>query len=378
MSSPSLCFPSSVHSLPVSRHTTCAHSDNHPRAPSIHPPIPHRPQIKVGLLRLKSLLGDTYDWLSAPEMPIGARLRQEGFSEDMIDRFFRPFLGGIFFDRNLGTTDRLLIFVMRMLATGSNCLPATGIGAVSKQLAEGLPSGSVHTNAKAVAVSLSSKPPAAGAGPVALVTVAGSESIAARRAVLVATEGPEAERLFPAHLGGSASVSASGAVAADGVASKAGPPVGTLCLYFSAAAPPSDEAVLFLNGTDSGIVNNCCVPSNVAPSYAPVGKHLISVSIIGVPSQPDADVAEEAKRELESWFPGKGVSSWSFIRAYRIPYAQPPQAPPTQLQRPVKLGAGVYVCGDHRDTATLDGAMISGRRAAEAVIADLKLAPAAV
>lgn len=45
------------------------------------------------------------------------------------------------------------------------------------------------------------------------------------------------------------------------------------------------------------------------------------------------------------------------------------QAPPTDLRRPVALGGGLFVCGDHRDSATLDGALASGRRAAEAVLA---------
>ena len=71
-------------------------------------------------------------------------MQEEGFSQDMIDRFFRPFLGGIFFDTDLNVTSRLLQFVMRMLATGQNCLPAQGIGAVSQQLAQQLPSSSIH------------------------------------------------------------------------------------------------------------------------------------------------------------------------------------------------------------------------------------------
>ena len=71
----------------------------------------------------------------------------EGFSSAMIDRFFRPFLGGIFFDTELRTTSRLFEFVMRCLATGQNCLPARGIGAVSAQLAAQLPAGCIHTGA---------------------------------------------------------------------------------------------------------------------------------------------------------------------------------------------------------------------------------------
>ncbi len=72
-------------------------------------------------------------------------MQAEGFSEAIIDRFFRPFLGGIFFDRGLGTTSRLFEFVMRCLATGQNCLPAAGIGAVADQLASRLPEGCIHT-----------------------------------------------------------------------------------------------------------------------------------------------------------------------------------------------------------------------------------------
>ena len=74
-------------------------------------------------------------------------LQAEGFSDAIIDRFFRPFLGGIFFDRELHVTSRLFEFVMRCLATGENCLPAKGIGAVAQQLAAQLPPDSIHTGA---------------------------------------------------------------------------------------------------------------------------------------------------------------------------------------------------------------------------------------
>eukprot|EP00955_Chlamydomonas_euryale_P053308 355469-Chlamydomonas_euryale.AAC.2 len=76
--------------------------------------------------------------MSRPETTIAQRLSAEGFSERMVKTFFRPFLGGIFFDRSLGTSSRLFEFVMRMLATGANCLPANGIGAVAEQMADGL------------------------------------------------------------------------------------------------------------------------------------------------------------------------------------------------------------------------------------------------
>ena len=74
-------------------------------------------------------------------------MQAERFSDAIIDRFFRPFLGGIFFDRDLNVTSRLFEFVMRCLATGQNCLPSRGIGAVGEQLAGQLPPDAIHTGA---------------------------------------------------------------------------------------------------------------------------------------------------------------------------------------------------------------------------------------
>lgn len=39
-----------------------------------------------------------------------------------------------------------------------------------------------------------------------------------------------------------------------------------------APAPPRQENILYLNGERGGLVNNCCFPSTIAPSYAPPGR----------------------------------------------------------------------------------------------------------
>ena len=83
-------------------------------------------KILVGVVRLQSLIGDTYDILTAPETTIRGRLDAAGFTESMTGRFFRPFMSGIFFNPELTTSSRLFNFVMRMLAVGQNCLPAKG------------------------------------------------------------------------------------------------------------------------------------------------------------------------------------------------------------------------------------------------------------
>ncbi len=144
--------------------------------------------------------------------------------------------------------------------------------------------------------------------------------------------------------------------------------MGTACLYFRAPQAPRDENILYLNGRPSGIVNNCCFPSTVAPSYAPAGQALVSASVLGThDGMSDEQLFAAVKQELGGWFGAQEVASWQPLRLYRIPFAQPNQAPPTDFRRPVDLGGGLFVCGDHRDSATLDGAIKSGRRAAEAL-----------
>ncbi len=229
-----------------------------------------------------------------------ARAQAEGFSDSITAKFFRPFMGGIFFDRSLGTSSRLFEFVMRMLATGSNCLPVAGIGAVATQLAGRLPADAVRTNAQVEKVcswlhgchvsqasvvhrihgqrtpcpDLRSSPTAlcaqmrtvactrcihtcvcvcvrafttqvtaASGGAPASVTLSDGTSVRAARGVIVAAEGPEARRLVGGQMSGAQ-------------ASKEAPGVGTACLYFSAPRPPLPGNVLYLNGEDDGIVNN--------------------------------------------------------------------------------------------------------------------------
>ncbi|GAB4818232.1 hypothetical protein N2152v2_005278 [Parachlorella kessleri] len=309
-------------------------------------------KLLVGLYRLKALLGTPDAILREDETSILAALRAEGFSEAIIDRFFRPFLGGIFFDRSLGTTSRLLKFVMRMLATGENCLPSRGIGAVADQLAAGLPAGALRLGAKVEKVT----PAQGAASPV--VALAGGESIKAK-AVVVGVEGPEAQRLLGSAL--------------SAAPSKPPPGVGTACLYFAAPRPARPGNVLYLDGEGGRLINNMCFPSEVSSTYAPQGQALVSISTIGTHDElSDGDLEAAVRREAGEWFGAAEVAAWRHLRTYRIPFAQPNQAPPTDLFRPVALGSGLYVCGDHRCSATLDGALKSGRLAAEAVIAALQ------
>lgn len=163
------------------------------------------------------------------------------------------------------------------------------------------------------------------------------------RAVVVATEGPVASSLL----------------GLPQVTSRAAG-----CVYFSADTAPVAGSYIVLDGHGHGPVLNVAVMSNVADTYAPPGRHLI---VAALPSVVDGDIEQLARTQLRSWW-GPQVDGWKTLRSYRIPHGQPGQDPPFNPKKSVALGDGLFVCGDHRDTGSIQGAMFSGRRCAESVL----------
>jgi protoporphyrinogen oxidase len=299
-------------------------------------------KMQVGKLR-QSLVGTTLKQLfEKPETTTEKALQDRGFSSEMIESFFRPFLGGIFLDKSLKTSSRMFEFVFKMFSEGDTALPARGMGAIPDQLAAKLPKASIRMKSHVRNVQDG------------FVIMDDGDTMAAP-IIVVATEGPEATKL----LGEDIHVT---------------PARSVLCVYYAAQTAPFEEPILVLNGEGKGCVNNVCVPSNVSRAYAPEGQHLVSVSILDDRDEDeDREIDEEVRRELRNWF-GEQVESWRYLRAYKIKYALPDQSPPqlAMPQRPVKLRPGIYVCGDHRDDASINGALASGRRTAEAILKDLK------
>lgn len=274
------------------------------------------------------------DLWSRPETTTAERLRAAKFSPEIVERFFRPLFTGIQLDPTLQASSRMFDFVFRMLADGDNSIPARGMQAIPDQLAQRLPAHLIRLNASVKTV---------GDGTVELV---GGELLRAPT-IVVATDGPAAEGLLGASLPrpGSQSVS---------------------CLYFAAAVAPFEERAILLNGdgASSGPINNVCVPSKISPRYAPGAEHLVSVSVVG-PTRVDGVTPVLA--QLRSWF-GASVDGWRHVRTYDIDHAQPTQQTLSPSQRPVKIRDGLFVCGDHRDSASIHGALLSGRRAADAIL----------
>lgn len=140
------------------------------------------------------------------------------------------------------------------------------------------------------------------------------------------------------------------------------------CVYFDAPTVPTDSKLIVLDGSGQGPVLNVAVMSNVSSHYAPPGRHLVAAAIPGEAALATSDLETAARSQLQMMF-GPMVDSWRHLRTYRIEHGQPDQSPPFDPRQRVSLGNGIFVCGDHRDTASIQGALFSGRRCAEAVLA---------
>lgn len=288
---------------------------------------------RMGLLRQRLVSADPVALLRAPDRSTMAALADRGFSPTMVERFFRPLVGGIQLDPDLQTSARMFDVIFRTLAVGDAAVPARGMGAIPAQMAAALPDGVVRLQAPVARID----------GTAAVLAEGGT--VRGRRLV-VATEGPAAAELIGVRDPGSKVVSA---------------------LWFTAPEPPVRGRSIVLDGTASGPVANLAVHSEVAPSYAPPGHALFVAACPGV-LEPGLEAA--ARTQLRAWF-GAWVDSWELLREDRIAHGQPLASVPFSPKRRVSLGDGRYVAGDHRDTPSIQGALHSGRRCARAVVADL-------
>lgn len=276
-------------------------------------------------------------WRTA-ERSTEAELAARGFSDHLIHRLFRPLYGGVFLERRLETSNRAMLFVHSMFARGGVANPARGIGAIAEQLTQRLDGQRVRCGAAVDTIH----------PPEGLVRLASGEELHGP-AIVIATDGATAARL--ARTGGHALPFAGWR--------------GTQTFYFSAPVAPVADAVLVLDGDGTGPVNHLAVPSNAAPGLAPAGRHLVAANGLGTAADERA-----VRHQLGGWFGAAVVERWDHVATYTIPHALPVQNTLDPAHRPVRLATGLYVCGDHRDNGSLDGALQSGRRAAESVYGD--------
>ncbi|MFI1018357.1 NAD(P)/FAD-dependent oxidoreductase [Streptomyces sp. NPDC020965] len=291
-----------------------------------------RDLLALGVLSARDMLGPVRPLKHAEDHTTLTALAAAGFSEEFVEGFFRPFLSGVFLEDELETSSRVFHLVWRSMLRGTLCLPVAGIGAVPAQLAEALPAGAVQLES-----------------PVERLTDDGvllrSGREIAARAVVVATGPAGVAALLP------------------GVDL---PPYRVVTTYYHSGGSASlGEPILLTDGRRRFL--NTCVLSDVVPEYAPPGRNLIATSVLGM----DTPGREARVREALAEAYGTGTADWELLTVRTVPDALPAMPPPQPLNRPARVGPGRYVCGDHRATGSVQGALASGARAAREVLRDL-------
>ncbi|HET6479272.1 MAG TPA: NAD(P)/FAD-dependent oxidoreductase [Actinoplanes sp.] len=271
--------------------------------------------------------------LEARETTTQEMLRKAGLSHRMIEEVLRPFFSGVFADRSLETSSHVFAMVLRSFARGRIGVPAAGMQTLPAAIAGPLPYPQLLIGASTLSVD-----------PGVVVTEGGEIRC---RAVIVATDPSSASALLP---------------------QLPKPDMhGLTTFYFGADHAPLDEPTLLLDGDRREIIANTVVVSNAAPEYAPSGKSLIAASVVGV-SAPSSASETVIRVELSRLY-GVPTDDWDLLEVINIPEALPAaRVPQLALRKPVDLGEGLFVAGDHRDSPSLQGAMAGGWRTAGAVL----------
>ncbi|MEU4171731.1 NAD(P)/FAD-dependent oxidoreductase [Streptomyces sp. NPDC026665] len=280
--------------------------------------------------------------LARPDLAAATALTARGLPARTVETFLRPLLAALLCDPELRTSSRCADLALHSFATGRLCLPEGGADALPELLAAGLPPGTVHTGVQVTAVSTTR------------VTTRDHGELRCR-AILLATGARAAAGFLP------------------GLHVPAFHPV--TVLHHTTDEPPPTGPALLLDADRSGPVAHTAVVSQVDPTRAPAGRALISSTVLGTP--PAAPHLDATVRAQLARLYGTSTSRWELLAVHHEPEAVPAMSPPHDPRRPVRLLAGLYVCGDHRDTSTVQGALHSARRAAHALLTDLDVhAPA--
>ncbi len=264
------------------------------------------------------------------------QLSDYGFSQKMIERFYKPFFSGIFLENDLKTSSNMFDFVMKMFSEGDAAIPELGMEEIPKQLLAMLPENSVHYNVNVSEIDDNT------------IICQDGQTFETDK-IIIATEATGFARKY--------------------ILESKTKFHQVTNVYFEANIAPTKKAVVILNASkNKKWINNMTVMSNVSNKYAPGGKVLISVSYNGIPEIDDDILSENMKNELEFWY-GNQVKDWKIVKVYRINYALPNQENVINelSNSEIQINNNLFICGDHLMNGSINAAMKSGRLVAELI-----------
>jgi phytoene dehydrogenase-like protein len=318
---------------------------------AIDPIVTVGDKLRVPRLRAMVGKGQPADLFRRPETTTRQFLEEFGFSSKIIERFFTPFFAGIFLEHELVTSSRFFQFIFRMFSYGNAAVPESGMEMLSRQVAVRLKTGTLETNVPVTGLRRT--------GDIWTIEAGKGRTYQASQVVLATSDG-HVRTLLGREVG-------RGRLGKTAVQWNR-----TTTLYYAAERTPIDGPILMLNGDgpSAGPVNNAVVLSQASERYAPPGAHLIAANIVGRAPQsgPQMEQLErDAREQLLRWF-GADVARWAVIGGYPIVQAVPLCRHAEWQQISPRIADALYVCGDYREMPSIQGALASGRRAAEAVL----------
>ncbi len=270
---------------------------------------------KIALLRF--IAGRT-----KPGNSIGLALRSTG---TCYERVLRPFLQGVFLTDPDNVDAMYGHSIIKSFVNGRPGVPLNGVGELSKALAhrvsnivyntrvDGIEKTSVHTN---------------------------NGTYTANK-ILIATDATTATQLLDL--------------------TEVPRMAGCITWYHAVSENPSGNGRLVVDGQRRGPIINSVVMSDVSSSYAPANQHLVSTTT-------DLNVTESDVRRHLAILWGVDTYAWQFIAKYEIPAALPIHNVGRALSQSMRINDHHFVAGDHRTVPSQQGALFSGRLAAQLIL----------
>ncbi|QKE83325.1 FAD-dependent oxidoreductase [Arthrobacter sp. NEB 688] len=272
------------------------------------------------------------------DRPLHEGLDAAGVSGPLRTEVLEAFLAGVVAEDRAETSEAFVRLLVRMFALGVPGLPARGIRALPEWLAD-------RAVRRRTPVDLRLSSPVVGVRPGVEPTVECADGTSVRARSVVVAVGPEA---------------VAGLVDVPAPVTR-----GLRTWWFAADEAPTRSDKVVVDGRRRGPMVNAAVVSNAVPSYAPPDAHLVEVTTLLGPGH---DASEDDVRRQAAEVFGCSTASWRTIRRDDVHDALPAQSAPLRLTAPARVAEGVLVAGDHRDTASIQGALVSGHRMAGAVL----------
>ena len=253
---------------------------------------------------------------------IGQTLRSTG---SCYERVLRPFLQGVFLTDPDNVDAAYRHSIIRSFVSGRPGVPRNGVGELPKALAKRISSITYNTRVDRIDQS----------------SVHTNNGTFTAEKILIATDATTATQLL-------------GLPEVPRMA-------GCITWYHAVSNNPSGNARLVVDGLKRGPIINTVVMSDISSNYAPAGQHLVSTTT-------DLNVTESDVRRHLAIMWGVNTHDWQFIAKYEIPAALPIQNVGRALSHSMKINEHHFVAGDHRTVPSQQGALFSGRLAAELIL----------